>query len=374
MDWFLPAYKAGGPIQSIANLVREMENWPVECFIFCGNKDLDGTLVKEVEFDQWVDFNQNTKVWYATGHNFNANLKQILKNIKPDILFVNGIYSWRFNFLPLIIGKSAHRIVSARGMLHPGALSQKRFKKQIYLSLWKLAGFSEKVSFHATDNKEAQFIKNTFGNNISVKVAGNFPGVLPLQNILFKKPGQLKLVSVALISPMKNHLLVLEALSNINDTMAVSPDIYYNICGPVKEHDYWELCKEQMKRLPSNIKVNYMGETPPREIVKILADNHLFILPSKSENFGHAIYESLTAGRPVITSNNTPWNKLKENKAGINVSLNNSYELVNALQFFVAMGEEELLEWSSAARSYALHAVNFDSIRNEYKEMFGLDL
>ena len=349
-----------------------METWPVKCFIFCGNKDLDGTLLNGVEFDKWVNFNTNTKVWYATGNNFKTNLKKILKDIKPDILFVNGIYSWHFNFLPLITGKSIQRIVSARGMLHPGALSQKRFKKQLYLLLWKLTGLSKKISFHATDNKEAQFIKNIFGNNISVKVAGNFPGILPLQNIPLKKTGELKLVSVALISPMKNHLLVLEALSNLNEKMANAPSIHYNICGPIKENDYWELCKEQINRLPSNIKVNYMGEIPPIEIVKVLADNHAFILPSKSENFGHAIYESLTAGRPVITSNNTPWNKLEENKAGINVSLDNLDELEKAINYFVSMNQSELECWSSSARTYALNAVDFDSIRKAYKEMLNL--
>ena len=371
MDWFVPAYKAGGPIQSIANLVREMENWHVECFILCGNKDLDGTLVKEVEFDQWVEFNQNTKVWYATGNNFNANLKQILKNIKPDILFVNGVYSWRFNFLPLIAGKFSHRIVSARGMLSPGALTLKSFKKEIYLLGWKVLGLHKKISFHATTLQEGVYIKKNFGNNTNVHVAGNFPGVISMQRHPSKQSGQLRMISLALISPMKNHLMVLQALNELgrrNEKISV----VYNICGPVKDHSYWESCKEEIKQLPTGVQVNYLGEIPHSLVPEKLADNHIFITPSKGENFGHSLYEALLAGRPIITSNNTPWNKLKENKAGINVSLTNTDELVNALEFFVSMGEKELLEWSSLARTYALHGVDFESIRKEYKEMFGL--
>ena len=41
IPWFLPAFRAGGPIQSIANLVKEF-NEDVEYFIFCGDTDLNG--------------------------------------------------------------------------------------------------------------------------------------------------------------------------------------------------------------------------------------------------------------------------------------------------------------------------------------------
>lgn len=39
IPWFLPAFRAGGPVQSIANLVEECHE-EVEYFIFCGDVDL----------------------------------------------------------------------------------------------------------------------------------------------------------------------------------------------------------------------------------------------------------------------------------------------------------------------------------------------
>ena len=37
--------------------------------IFCSNKDLDGSLLQGVAFDEWVPYNANTKVWYSSTDN-----------------------------------------------------------------------------------------------------------------------------------------------------------------------------------------------------------------------------------------------------------------------------------------------------------------
>ena len=103
---------------------------------------------------------------------------------------------------------------------------------------------------------------------------------------------------------------------------------------------------------------------------EVLMDAHVFILPSKSENFGHAIYEALSAGRPVITSNNTPWNNLRESLAGINVPLDDGMELLSAINFFCKMDKDELIRWSDGAHEYAEKAIDVDEIRRQYKRMF----
>jgi glycosyltransferase involved in cell wall biosynthesis len=250
-------------------------------------------------------------------------------------------------------------------MLHPEALLQKSFKKKIYLWLWKILGMHKQNIFHATDKKEREYIQQVFGLKTRVLVAANFPKILPRQTVIVKKEGSLKLISIALISPMKNILCVLEAL------LFTTGNIEYNIYGPVKDKNYWEQCEALIKKLPANIKVSYHGDIFPEKISEALSQHHVFILPSKSENFGHAIYEALTAGRPVITSYNTPWNDLKKYKAGINVSTgNNSIDLQKAIEHFAAMNQEQLNEWSDGAREYSLQAVDLDKTKKQYKKMF----
>jgi glycosyltransferase involved in cell wall biosynthesis len=332
--------------------------------IFCSNTDLNGTVLS-VPVNNWVKYNENTQVWYTSKNKRSITLlKKEIKNSNADILFINGIYSWYFNLVPLLLCKIPRKIVSARGMLHPGALSQKHFKKKVYLTLWKMLGLHKRCDFHASNEEEKNYIQNIFGKKVKIFVAPNFPRIIKQQTSSEKLSGYLQLISIALISPMKNHLLILEAL------MKCDSDIYYNIYGPVKDKEYWNICVEQIKRLPANITVNYNGDIPPNEVEYALAKSHVFILPSKSENFGHAIYEALTAGKPVITSNNTPWNNLKASKAGINIEQNNPDELVNAINYFASMDQNEFEQWSNGANKYAANSINVDDIKQQYHKMF----
>jgi glycosyltransferase involved in cell wall biosynthesis len=249
-------------------------------------------------------------------------------------------------------------------MLHPGALSQKKWKKRVYLQLFKLLEYQYKVDFHATDEEEAEFIRNYFDEPAKVFVAGNFPNKMELLPLPDKQPGKLKMATIAIISEMKNILLVLEALEKVTD------EVEYHLHGPLKSEDYWDLCKHQIRQLPSNIKVEYHKEIEPERVKEVLLANHIFVLPSKSENFGHAIYEALSAGRPVITSRYTPWNDLQESKAGVNVSTDFTIELSEAIHFFAGMDLGELQEWSKGAFEYAERAVDLEEIREGYGRMF----
>lgn len=364
IPWFLPAFRAGGPVQSIANLVNEFTEG-VEYYIFCGDTDLNGAALQSITTNEWLKYNNHTQVWYAGPDKISDSLVKQTEEIQPDIIYIIGLFSWHFNIVPLLFCKGTRKILSARGMLHPGALSQKKWKKKIFLKLFKLLEFQYKVHFHSTDELEREFIDNYFGNVTTTFIASNFPnqiGALPIRK---KNPGELFLVSIGIVSPMKNILKVIESLENIKGT------IHYDIFGAIKDENYADECKAKIKSLPENILVTMHKEIEPRFVKEKLSQAHVFVLPSKSENFGHAIYEALSAARPVITSHHTPWNLLKESKAGINILLENgNQELQNAIDFFMNMAEEEYCQWSDGAISYAKQAINLDQIRSEYRRMF----
>lgn len=363
IPWFLPAYRAGGPIQSIANLVKEFTKG-VEYYIFTSDVDLNGAALDNITTNTWVDFNAHTKVWYAGPEKISDNLVKQTEVIKPDLLFIVGVFSWHFNIVPVIFCKVPKKILSTRGMLHPGALSQKKWKKKVFLQLYKLLEYPHKLVFHASDEDEKKYIQARFGKVAKTVIAENFPnnlGALPREK---KLPGALKIASIGIISPMKNILLVLQALGNVKEK------IQYDIYGPVKDENYRDDCLLQIKTLPKNVSVFIHKEIEPQEVREVLTKADVFILPSKSENFGHAMYEALSAGLPLITSQFTPWVNLEASHAGLNVKVTGTEEIASAIRHFSEMTEEEFQLWRQGALAYAAKAIDKDLLRIKYEKMF----
>ena len=56
--------------------------------------------------------------------------------------------------------------------------------------------------------------------------------------------------------------------------------------------------------------VVFFGEASRRERDVLLDLSDLFVLPTRSENFGMVVAESLATGRPVVTTTETPWNEV----------------------------------------------------------------
>lgn len=364
IPWFLPAFRAGGPVQSIANLVKEFTE-EVEYYIFCGDTDLNGAALQNITTDEWVKFNNHTQVWYAGPTKISDALVKQAELIEPDIIYIIGLFSWHYNIVPLLFCKRPRKVLSARGMLHPGALSQKKWKKKIFLQIFKTLEFQNKVNFHATDLQEEHYIHRFFGDLATTFVASNFPNQIGATPMKKKEGGDLHLISIGLVYPMKNILLVIESLENLKG------NIQYDIYGAIKDENYWDQCIAKIKLLPKNISVIMHKEIEPKNVKEKLANAHVFILPSKSENFGHAIFEALSTGKPVITSHHTPWNLLKEAHAGMNVAVENgNQELKEAIEFFIKMDDEELKVWHEGALSYATSAINLEKIRTEYRRMF----
>lgn len=363
-EYFLPAYKAGGPIQSIANLCRQLKQ-EYEFYILCSNTDhKQNTNLSGIESNSWNDFENGTAhVYYLSkDHQKIQNLRSLVKEIKPDFTFVNGIFSPLFSIAPLLF--SDHKIISARGMVHPGALSQKSFKKKLFISLLKLMQVHKKTIFHATDEKEKEYITAIFGKKINVLIAQNFPNAIQPVYSHKKCSRQLKLVSVALIGPMKNHLLVLQALNQ------VTSKIVYDIYGPVKDEAYWNKCLQIIPSLPPNIVVNYKGSIEPQKLMEVLCGYDCFILPSKSENFGHAIYEALSFGIPVITSYFTPWNQLNENNAGWNVDVSDISSVVWAIETAANLDDTSFQQMKKCANEFAAKKLDVDKIKEQYRSLF----
>ena len=81
MDWFLPGYKAGGPIRSVANMVRALSE-DFDFYIVTRNTDLsDDEPYKNIEPNKWCE-KYNAHVYYLSTDNYSKDkIKTLIGSI-----------------------------------------------------------------------------------------------------------------------------------------------------------------------------------------------------------------------------------------------------------------------------------------------------
>lgn len=321
IDWYLPGYKAGGPIQSVANMVEHLKD-EFEFSIVTRDTDYCETQpYPGIKSNEWNSSPEGTRIFYFSADQLNRkNIRTLIRKENFDGVYLNGIYSLYFTLYPLFFlrKKCDQRIIiAARGMLSEGSLNVKKNKKQFFIRAVKVLRLFDEVVFHATTKTEKQDIQNTFGNKIQVKTAANLPQKMPdsLWQQKEKTPGSLNLINIARISPEKNLLFALKILKETKS------NVLFDIYGPVYNPPYWNECLEIIKQMPSNITVNYKGSLEAQKVLNELKAHHFLFMPSTGENFGHIILQSFTAGCPVIISDQTPWKELRNKNIGWDISL-----------------------------------------------------
>ena len=138
VDWYLPGYKAGGPIRSCTNIVAHLKN-DFDFSVITADTDAnDINPYPQIESNAWNIRPEGTRVFYFSKWKSNyQKLKNILVLEKFDVLYMNSLFSVFFTLLPLIIARfnklNCRLIVAPRGMLGLGALHIKPFKKKAFL-------------------------------------------------------------------------------------------------------------------------------------------------------------------------------------------------------------------------------------------------
>jgi glycosyltransferase involved in cell wall biosynthesis len=199
-------------------------------------------------------------------------------------------------------------------------------------------------------------------------MAENFPNFsVPKLRPIVKNPGQLELLYLARISPIKNLLFILELLVKLSG----KGQIRFTIAGKVEDDRYWQKCAELISQLPENISVLIHGTVDHADVLDFLQSFHLYILPTFGENFGHGIFEAFLAGKPVMISDQTPWRGLKAKGLGWDIPLDQPEAFIEAIVQALSLGQSEYDQLSAACHQFALDYRNNNETRNKYIGLFG---
>lgn len=237
IDWFSPGYKAGGPTTSNVNIVEHLKDI-FDFYVITSDTDYnEKTPYSGITPDTWIKKCEGLSVYYFSKGRLSLNsLKRVAKDAGCNVWYINGIYSKYFSIFPLLLAsqiKPKRIIVSARGMLSPHALSIKTIPKKIYLRTANLLGLFRHVIFHATNDEEANYIKQAIGNNAQTISIENLPRKASAEFFATSKNNdKIKLASFARISPEKNTLYAIQCLKSCK------AEVEYDIYGQINSQSY----------------------------------------------------------------------------------------------------------------------------------------
>ncbi len=369
IDWFLPGNKAGGPVKSVYSLVKILQD-VIDFYIITMNTDITSNKEYSIPPNQWTSY-EGTNIYYFSNNKFSCTqLQKIIHEINPNVIYINSFWSYRFSILPLILKKLKKMnfpiVLAPRGMLEIGAMSVKSFKKNIFIFLSKIIRLHKNIIFHATSPEEDKSIQTLYPSGKIIQIP-NLSYIETHFTSIKKERNHLKLFFLSRVNSIKNLDFAINILSKIN--IPASYKIEYDIYGNNEDKQYFKYCKSLTLSLPETIKVTYKGIVNFKDIPKIISEYHFLFLPTKNENFGHAIIETLSCGRPVIISNCTPWNNINFNRCGYALPLDEN-NFIHHIKKILEMDDIEFQTMCLNAKKFIQETLNVSQIKEKYLNMF----
>lgn len=351
--YYLPGYRSGGPVRTIANVVDQLGDEFDIRIVACDRDMLDVDAYPDVSIDAWNTVGK-AKVFYASKKTINLRgIAKLIRETPHDVLYLNSFFSFGFTILPLLARRLVWApktpcVIAPRGEFSTGAITLKAAKKNIYIRLVKAIGLYQDLYWQASSDFEKTDITRKMGLVASwVFVAPDLtPALTNKPNAAtIRSPGPLRLIFLSRISPKKNLDFLLRVLARVTANVELA------IYGPQEDALYWKQCKGLIHQLPENINVTIGDQVPQEHVRDVFAVHDVFVFPTRGENFGHVIFESLTVGTPVLLSDQTPWQQ--DLQGGLSVLPLDEAIWVDAIAAWAKLDHEALVQRRRAAVDYA---------------------
>ncbi len=363
--YYFPARKYGGPATSLANIIQACGD-EFEFYVIAHNHDVGESTPFGDIHEGWNQVGKAQVLYLPDSQCRLARYLSIIDEVMPSMIWSCGV--WSPNSAKLF--RQADRLgiaalMSPRGALNPLAVRYRWYKKLPFLVYLRLCGYYRKAFFHVTGPDECHGTRKYLGvskdriyNIANLSVAEIASVDLP------KESGKLRMVYVSRISQTKNLLYALECLKNCPG------GIQFDIYGPLEDHQYWSKCQEKIGELPAGVTVNYCGTLAACEVVGTFARYHCAFLPTRTENYGHAIVEAMQAGCWVLLSRGTtPWDGI-HGKAGDVFPLDEPGQFVGRIVRLLEMDDAEYRGLRHQCQEFIREKLDNGGLREEYLAMF----
>lgn len=354
--------EAGGPANTIYWMNKSLGRIGYSSYIISTKYGLKEIVKNNDEvynnFNINVNFVDNSLLDF-----FKKNKIDQFKNC--DIIHLSSLF-----FLPtlpliiffLFIKKKI--ILSPRGELYSSAIGRKNFFKRIYLYLIKVV--QHKIVFHSTNNFESALINKYFPK---AKDLVEVPNYIDLPKKVYC-PKKEQILFLGRINPIKNIDLLIKAFSQLDSN--IKEKFVLIIAGEAKL-DYEKLYLKELKQLVKDLNLNrvsFVGGVFKNEKEVLLAESYCLVLPSKSENFGNVVLESLAQSTPAIVSTGaSSWSLLEQNKIGYWIEPN-VREISNSLEKILTMDITSYRTMCDNSRKVASELFDIDQNIHVWKNIY----
>ena len=360
---YLPGKRYGGPVSSIVNFTNLLGDL-YDIRIITTNHDLGANQQYQGISRGWNNVGK-AKVVYLEEDEFKVNrFIEIMSDFNVVMVYLSGFFYHAMNYPAITASKMQrlHLVIAARGELCRNAIAIKSWKKIPYLILMKAIGLYKDVVFQSTSPEETLALRRCFKNADIVEL-DNVPAETKKLLQSKKITGEVNLLFISRIHPKKNLKEAIEG------ARLAKGKVHLDIYGPIEDVAYWDECKLAIGGVPRNISIRYIGALTPEEATAIYCKYDYFILPTVSENYGHAIAEALRSNVPVIIPRDvTPWNNVNE-VAGFTYKLHDLGELSSILN---KCCEQTTAEHQSIINSVSEYAKTTFNVKQLYTQYAGL--
>lgn len=222
-------------------------------------------------------------------------LSRLLETV--DVVHLHGLWERSTHSMARAARRAGKPfIVSTRGTLDDWAMSQRGLRKRLFLAAVGRRTLDLAAAIHCTSLGEARQVELRIGR--SATVVPNLLRIEPLLALPRSEAPTPTILFLGRLHESKGLDILLRAVASLRPG---GPEVRLDVAGSGSPQELLR-AKALAESLGLAGSVRFLGHLDDAARSEAFARAWVMALPTAQENFGNAIFESLAAGVPVLTS------------------------------------------------------------------------